>query len=150
MVIALILPPLTHGTRISLSIGLLMGLALAVVGFVLLILGEGVIGIAELPSLLSNVLSYSRILSIGISSAGIALAVNKLSDALFFSKGGIFIIFGVALLIVGHAVNTALGILDSGLQALRLHYVEFFSKFYSGGGIKYKPFGYKRKYTEEK
>jgi V/A-type H+-transporting ATPase subunit I len=148
--IALILPPLTHGTRISLSIGLLMGLALAVVGFVLLIMGEGVVGIAELPSLLSNVLSYSRILSIGISSAGIALAVNKLSDALFFSKGGFFIIFGVALLIVGHAVNTALGILDSGLQALRLHYVEFFTKFYRGGGIKYKPFGYKRKYTEEK
>jgi V/A-type H+-transporting ATPase subunit I len=150
VVIALILPPLTHGTRISLSIGLLMGLVLAVVGFVLLIIGEGVIGVAELPSLLSNVLSYSRILSIGISSAGIALAVNKLSDALFFSKGGFFIIFGVALLIVGHAVNTALGILDSGLQALRLHYVEFFTKFYRGGGIKYKPFGYKRKYTEEK
>jgi V/A-type H+-transporting ATPase subunit I len=150
LVVALILPPLTTGSGIQLSAGLVAGLAVAVVGFVMLIMGEGVIGIVELPGLLSNVLSYSRLLSIGISSAGIALAINRLSDALFFSKGGVFIILGVLLLIVGHAVNTALGILDSGLQALRLHYVEFFTKFYRGGGIKYKPFGFRRKYTEEK
>jgi V/A-type H+-transporting ATPase subunit I len=150
LVITLILPPLTSRTGIQLSVGLVGGLAVAVIGFVLLIMGEGVIGIAELPSLLSNVLSYSRLLSIGISSAGIALAVNKLSYALFLSKGGVFIIFGALMLLVGHAVNTVLGILDSGLQALRLHYVEFFTKFYRGGGIKYKPFGFERKYTEEK
>jgi V/A-type H+-transporting ATPase subunit I len=150
LVVALILPPLTTGSGIQMSVGLVGGLAVAVVGFVMLIMGEGVIGIVELPGLLSNVLSYSRLLSIGISSAGIALAINRLSDALFFSKGGVFIILGVLLLIVGHAVNTALGILDSGLQALRLHYVEFFTKFYRGGGIKYKPFGFRRKYTEEK
>jgi V/A-type H+-transporting ATPase subunit I len=150
LVIVLILPPLTSGTGIQLSAGLVGGLVVAVIGFALLIMGEGVIGIAELPSLLSNVLSYSRLLSIGISSAGIALAVNRLSVALFFSKGGVFIILGVLMLLVGHAVNTTLGILDSGLQALRLHYVEFFTKFYRGGGIKYKPFGFKRKYTEEK
>jgi V/A-type H+-transporting ATPase subunit I len=150
LVVALILPPLTTGSGIQMSVGLVGGLAVAVVGFVMLIMGEGVIGIVELPGLLSNVLSYSRLLSIGISSAGIALAINRLSDALFFSKGGVFIILGVLLLIVGHTVNTALGILDSGLQALRLHYVEFFTKFYRGGGIKYKPFGFRRKYTEEK
>jgi V/A-type H+-transporting ATPase subunit I len=149
LVIVQILPPLTSGAAIGISPALLAGLAVAVVGFVLLIMGEGIIGIAELPTLLSNVLSYSRLLSIGISSAGIALAVNKLSYALFFSRGGVFIIFGALMLIVGHAVNTALGILDSGLQSLRLHYVEFFTKFYSGGGTKYRPFGYERKYTEE-
>ncbi|MGZ5520576.1 MAG: V-type ATP synthase subunit I [Halobacteriota archaeon] len=150
LVIALILPPLTTGSSIQLSAGLVGGLAVAILGFILLMMGEGLIGLTELPSLLSNVLSYSRLISIGISSAGIALAVNKLSDALFFSKGGFFVIFGVLLLIAGHGINTALGILDSGLQALRLHYVEFFTKFYRGGGIKYKPFGFERKYTEEK
>ena len=149
LVIIEILPPLTTGAAISISPALSGGLAVAVVGFVFLIMGEGIIGIAELPTLLSNVLSYSRLLSIGISSAGIALAVNKLSYALFFSRGGVFVILGVLMLIVGHAVNTALGILDSGLQSLRLHYVEFFTKFYSGGGTKYRPFGYERKYTEE-
>ncbi|HEX7514644.1 MAG TPA: V-type ATP synthase subunit I [archaeon] len=150
LVVTLILPSLSSGTAIQLSAGLGAGLVSLVVGFILLIRGEGVIGITELPTLLSNVLSYTRLLSIGLSSTGIALAVNRLSDALFFSKGGIFVIFGVILLIGGHAINTALGILDSGLQALRLHYVEFFTKFYRGGGMKYIPFGFKRKYTEEK
>ena len=149
LVIIEILPPLTTGAAIGISLALLGGLVLVVIGFVFLIMGEGIIGIAELPSLLSNVLWYSRLLSIGIASAGIALAVNRLSYALFIDKGGVWIIFGVLMLIVGHAVNTALGILDSGLQSLRLHYVEFFTKFYRGGGTKYRPFGYERKYTEE-
>jgi V/A-type H+/Na+-transporting ATPase subunit I len=148
--VALVLPALSSGSGIQLSLELIVGLGLLVVGFILMIMGEGAIGLTEVPTLLSNVLSYSRLLSIGVSSTGIALAVNKLSDALFFSKGGIFVIFGVLLLIAGHAINTALGILDSGLQALRLHYVEFFTKFYRGGGMKYIPFGFKRKYTEEK
>jgi V/A-type H+/Na+-transporting ATPase subunit I len=150
IVVALVLPALSSGSGIQLSLGLIVGLVLLVVGFILMIMGEGGIGLTEVPTLLSNVLSYSRLLSIGVSSTGIALAVNKLSDALFFSKGGIFVIFGVLLLIAGHAINTALGILDSGLQALRLHYVEFFTKFYRGGGMKYIPFGFERKYTEEK
>ncbi|MGZ4929249.1 MAG: V-type ATP synthase subunit I, partial [Halobacteriota archaeon] len=150
IVVALVLPALSSGTGIQLSLGLIAGLVVTVVGFILMIMGEGMIGLTEVPTLLSNVLSYSRLLSIGVSSLGIALAVNKLSDALFFSKGGIFVIFGVLLLIAGHAINTALGILDSGLQALRLHYVEFFTKFYRGGGMKYIPFGFERKYTEEK
>jgi len=148
--VALVLPALSSGSGIQLSLGLIVGLVLLVVGFILMIMGEGAIGLTEVPTLLSNVLSYSRLLSIGVSSTGIALAVNKLSDALFFSKGGIFVIFGVLLLIAGHAINTVLGILDSGLQALRLHYVEFFTKFYRGGGMKYIPFGFERKYTEEK
>jgi V/A-type H+-transporting ATPase subunit I len=147
--VALVLPALSSGSGIQLSLGLIAGLVLLVVGFILMIMGEGAIGLTEVPTLLSNVLSYSRLLSIGVSSTGIALAVNKLSDALFFSKGGIFVIFGILLLIAGHAINTVLGILDSGLQALRLHYVEFFTKFYRGGGMKYIPFGFERKYTEE-
>jgi V/A-type H+-transporting ATPase subunit I len=149
LVIIEILPPLTTGTAISISPALVGGLVLLVIGLLFLLLDEGILGIAELPSLLSNVLSYTRLLSIGIASAGIALAVNRLSYALFIDKGGVWIIFGVLMLIVGHAVNTALGILDSGLQSLRLHYVEFFTKFYRGGGMKYEPFGYERKYTEE-
>jgi V/A-type H+-transporting ATPase subunit I len=58
-------------------------------------------------------------------------------------------IFAIIVFIFGHALNTILSIIAPGLHALRLQYVEFFTKFYEGGGRKYDPFGYIRKYTEE-
>lgn len=132
------------------------GGVLAIIGLILLIAGEGFISILEIPTLLSNVLSYSRILAIGLSSAGIALAVNTLSmnlfirpDGVYMSKGIGLALVGVVILFIGHLINLLLGILGPGLHSLRLQYVEFFTKFYEGGGKKYVPFGYKRKYTEE-
>jgi len=133
-----------------------IGGGLAILGLILLIAGEGFISILEIPTLLSNVLSYSRILAIGLSSAGIALAVNTLSMNLFIRPGGVYMgkgvvlaLIGVVILFIGHLINLLLGILGPGLHSLRLQYVEFFTKFYEGGGKKYVPFGYKRKYTEE-
>ncbi len=132
------------------------GAALVLLGIALLIKGEGFISILEIPTLLSNVLSYSRILAIGLSSAGIALAVNKIAMKLFIYPNGEYLgggiglaLVGVVILFIGHLINLLLGILGPGLHSLRLQYVEFFTKFYEGGGTKYIPFGYKRKYTEE-
>lgn len=126
-----------------------IGAAVAVFGLAMLIAGEGGTAILELPSILSNTLSYTRLAAVGLSSVGIAFAVNNIVTEMLFPKGGIFIILGIVVLLIGHVVNTILGVIAPGLHALRLQYVEFFTKFYSGGGRKFNPFGYDRKYTEE-
>ncbi|MFW6018221.1 MAG: V-type ATP synthase subunit I [Halapricum sp.] len=56
---------------------------------------------------------------------------------------------GVVVLVLGHLLVLTLGITSAGLQAVRLEYVEFFGKFYEGGGTAYSPFGHERTYTAE-
>ena len=120
---------------------LYFGGALLSVSIVLLVIGEGFIGLIEIFGIMSNILSYVRLMAIGLSSVGIAIVINSIVVDIIFPKGGIFLLLGYSVLIVGHIGNILLGILASFLHALRLHYVEFFTKFYEGGGIKYKPFG---------
>ena len=120
---------------------LYFGGALLSVSIVLLVIGEGFIGLIEIFGIMSNILSYVRLMAIGLSSVGIAIVINSIVVDIIFPKGGIFLLLGYCVLIVGHIGNILLGILASFLHALRLHYVEFFTKFYEGGGIKYKPFG---------
>ncbi len=134
----------------------LVGMVMALVGLILLLMGEGPIAILEIPNLMSNTLSYSRLLAVGLSSVGIAYAINKMvsmmmpSDFSSLSAIGVLgIIGGVVVFLLGHSINLVLGIIAPGLHALRLHYVEFFQKFYKGGGRIYDPFGYLRKYTED-
>ena len=59
------------------------------------------------------------------------------------------VIGGLLVLVLGHALVLVLGITSAGLQAVRLEYVEFFGKFYEGGGNEYDPFGYERTYTTQ-
>ena len=157
LLIAKVMPALMSKSPMPTGdIMLLAGAGLMLIGVILLIKGEGFISVLELPTLLSNVLSYSRILAIGLSSAGIALAVNTMAMNLFIRPEGVLLgggivlaLAGVVILFIGHLINLLLGILGPGIHSLRLQYVEFFTKFYEGGGTKYLPFGHKRKYTEE-
>ncbi|WP_292463544.1 V-type ATP synthase subunit I [Methanolobus sp.] len=129
------------------------GIVVFLIGVVMLVKGEGVKGPIELPSLLSNSLSYTRIIAVGLSSISIASTVNLIAFDMIWPPGspiGGMTIFAIVVFLFGHALNTALSIIAPGLHALRLQYVEFFGKFYEGGGRKYDPFGYIRKYTEEK
>ena len=59
------------------------------------------------------------------------------------------LLVGLVILVVGHLLVLALGITSAGLQGVRLEYVEFFGKFYEGGGKPYTPFGHDREYTSE-
>jgi len=125
------------------------GIALLGTGMAMAIAIEGINTLLELPGLSGNLLSYTRIYAIGLSSIGIALAFNENLAMPAIESGGIGIIIGAAVLVGGHALNLALGIISPLIQTLRLHYVEFFTKFYRGGGIKFNPLRYDRKHTKE-
>jgi len=138
------------------NFGGVFGAVLILLG-VLFIARESVLEVIELPSIISHVLSYTRIVAVGFSSVAIAMVVNFISIGMFiqpqlenFTIFSIFIIIaGLVVFLLGHALNTVLGILGGGLHSIRLHYVEFFTKFYKGGGVKYIPFGMKRRFTED-
>ncbi len=68
------------------------------------------------------------------------------------ASGAMFIVavlVGAVIFVIGHILVLLLGITSAGLQGIRLEYVEFFNKFYEGGGKPYQPFGYERHYTTE-
>lgn len=93
---------------------------------------------------LSDVLSYSRLLGLGLASASIAEVMNFL--ATLGGKGFVGIIVFILVEIVGHSFNFALNALGSFVHSARLQYVEFFGRFFEGGGKAYKPFKKETKY----
>jgi len=145
-------PPLVLG----LSLPAIIGLLIIVLG-VVFIVKESALELVELPTILSHVLSYARLVGVGISSVAIAMVINfiaigmiiepQLENITIFSV--IVIVVGVIVWIIGQILNTLLGMIGGGLQSLRLQYVEFFTKFYKGGGVKYNPFGVMRKFSED-
>ncbi|MBI2581214.1 V-type ATP synthase subunit I [Candidatus Woesearchaeota archaeon] len=116
------------------------GIAVSAAAVALIYIGESMRGMVELPGLLSNVVSYTRLAAVGISSVMLANVINDISKGIAQS-GTIGIAASVIILFIGHTINLALGLLGGFLQSLRLHYVEFFTKFFEGGAIPFKPFG---------
>ncbi len=119
-----------------------VGALFLAISLIMLYKGEGAKGIIEVPSILTNILSYMRLAAIGLSSVYIAEVVNSMAEG-FFHEGGALVLAGILILLAGHVLNALLGLFGSFLHSLRLHYVEFFSKFFQGGAEKYKPFGVK-------
>ncbi len=99
-----------------------------------LVLAEGVLAPVELVSTLGNVLSYARIMAVGTASVMMAVVANRMTGAF----GGVVV--GVICALLFHLVNFILGVFSPTIHMLRLHYVEFFGKFFSPGGSEYRPF----------
>lgn len=127
---------------------------LIIVGIALVIYGEGGQAIIELPSIVSNIISFTRLLGILLASYVLAYLIDNqvigptTSGTPGLIYGGVaYAILGIVLFVMVHVFNVILGILEPGIQGARLIYVETFSKFTQGAGRAFSPFKGPRTYT---
>lgn len=93
---------------------------------------------------LSDILSYSRLLGLGLASTSIAAVINFLAS--MGGEGFVGIVMFIVIEILGHTLNFAINALGAFVHSCRLQYVEFFGRFYEGGGREFKPFNRNTKY----
>jgi V/A-type H+-transporting ATPase subunit I len=87
----------------------------------------------------SDVLSYARILALMLASAIIGVVVNTISSLVVDMLPGVGWVVIPVILAFGHLLNLAINALGSFVHSGRLQYVEFFSKFFEGGGTPFRP-----------
>lgn len=120
--------------------GLILG------GIGLMFYGEGTRAIMELPSIISHILSYTRIVGILLASVILSDVINFVFlKAIHHTLP--YVVVGVMIFFIGHTFNIILGVFEPGIQGARLIYVELFSKFFRGNGRPFNPFGTSRRFT---
>ena len=134
------------------------GLVMVIAGLVMLVATQGrhnknifmkiVGGVGSLYSIigyLSDLLSYSRILALGLASMVIASVFNILGALPGPSVVGV--VFFIVIFLVGHLLNMAINMLGTFVHTSRLQYIEFFGKFYEDGGRPFEPLTTQSKYV---
>lgn len=106
----------------------------------------GIYGLYGITSYLGDALSYSRLLALGLSSSLIGWSFNLLIGLL--GKGVTLIVFGPLIFIFGHTFNLLMGGLGAFVHTCRLQYLEFFGKFYEGGGRPFEPLKINTKFVK--
>ncbi len=132
--------------QLNMTIGAVTGIAA-----ILLILATVALSREEAPeitNLITHPLSYARIMGFGLGSVIIAMLIDQAFTPNLSMGIPLFILY-IIIFVVLHFFNMVLGIFEGMVQGVRLNFVEFFSKFYTGGGIRFRPFSYKRVYTKE-
>lgn len=105
---------------------------------------SGLASLYDITGYISDLLSYSRLLALGLTTGVMAQVFNML--ATMFGTSYLSFIPMIIILVAGHAINIGLNALGSYVHTMRLQYVEMFSKFYEGGGKPFEPFSLKSKY----
>ncbi|MCR5627922.1 MAG: V-type ATP synthase subunit I [Lachnospiraceae bacterium] len=118
---------------------------------------KGAYALYNVTGYLSDILSYSRLLALGLATSVISTVFNSMGEMV--SAGllhtNIFgaligVILFLVIFVIGHGLNFAINALGAYVHANRLQFVEFFGKFYNGGGRKFEPLAVKTKYFKFK
>lgn len=126
----------------------LIGAVLILIGVLLVAIVHGPLFFFDITGYLGDVLSYARLLALGLATTGIANTVNILSS-MVDGVPIIGIVLAGLVFIIGHVFNWGMNGLGGFVHGIRLHYVEFFNKFYEGGGSEYRPYRIRRELTTE-
>ena len=144
----MVLPETSLGTIGS--IGLVISLIAVVIGgstegetFVGKI-GTGLYSLMDLTNYMSDLVSYTRLMALGVAGGSIAAAFNLIIS--YFPTAARFTV-GAVLFVLLHAINIFLSYLSAYVHGIRLQYLEFFGKFFTGGGRAFKPFEASNKYV---
>jgi len=107
---------------------------------------SGLLSLYNVTGFLSDVLSYSRLLALGLATGVIAVALNSMGGLL--PKGVVGFILLVLFLSGGHLFNLVISGLGSYVHTSRLQYIEYFGKFFEGGGKAFRPFALNTRYVQ--
>jgi len=111
-------------------------------------IGGGVLSLNGLIAFVSDMLSYSRLLALGLATGIIGLVVNLIASMVHESIPVVGVVLAGAVLLVGHVFNLGINALGAFIHSGRLQFVEFFPKFLEGGGVAFRPLGRVGKYVD--
>ncbi|MEG0306558.1 MAG: V-type ATP synthase subunit I [Clostridium sp.] len=107
-------------------------------------LGQGFYSLYGITSYVGDLVSYTRLAALGLATGFIGYAFNIMVDMV--STSWATVIFGVIIFVFGHMFNLFINALGSYVHTSRLQYLEYFGKFYEGGGNAFQPLKYNSKY----
>jgi len=107
----------------------------------------GLLKLYDAMGYFSDVLSYARLMALGLATAFLGMAFNQMAEMTLGIPYGIGYVIAILLLIFSHLFNLIINCLGAFVHSLRLQYLEFFSKFFIGGGEPFVPFAESREYT---
>ena len=110
-------------------------------------IGQGLYSLYGITGYVGDLVSYTRLMALGLAGGSIAGALNLLIHTL---PGVAAIVIGPILFVLFHIFNLGLSLLGAYVHTARLQYVEYFGKFYEGGGRPFKAFKVSEKYIKIK
>ena len=118
----------------------------------------GLYAVYGMSAFIGDILSYTRLAALGLSGALVGMVFNTMASMVMGGAGGLFekggasilggvvvVLLGSLVFVVGHVFNVVINLLGAFVHPARLQFVEFFSKFYEGGGRVYRPFAKRKK-----